>query len=320
MGIWGRPIRRLCLAGVLAWGSLSVSACSDGEAPPGILIDEHLYGPGARLGHGVKVPDGAARVGPTITFVQEDGESIRQISLLQIDGDPDATMRAMLEDLARLMPDTDVDVSQARRRCWLDESLEWIRQCRLLVGGHTAGGEPLQVDVTVTPTADTDGEPLPGTTGLPQARVLVHTDNVRGSGTNLFRPPDYPYTAADQDAARWPIAVEPGDETVEEVATLPGATDWQVQPGGTPIGTVFSDPRYYVVAVDEGDNLAAVATRYASGVPGEGLNVMLVATVGGRTTMSYEIDDVDGGPGAHLLSVERPGTDYLFLRYWPPHD
>jgi hypothetical protein len=45
-----------------------------------------------------------------------------------------------------------------------------------------------------------------------------------------------------------------------------------------------------------------------------------VATVGGRVTTSYNIESVEGGPGPHLWSVERPDTDYLFLRYWPPPD
>ena len=315
MGRTGRPIRRLVLAAVLACGGMSVSACDDDDRPAPIEIDEHLYGPGAGLGHGVEVPDGAARIGPTITILQDRGRAVRQISLLQIDGDPDQTIRAMLADLARMLPDAEIDPSLSRRRCWLDDSLEWISECRILVGGHTARDRPLQVDVTVTPTADADGQPLPGTTGLPEARVLVRTDVVRG-GTSLEPPADFPYAAADQDAARWPIADEAAG-SIEAADTLPGADGWPVESGGAPIGAVVSDARYYVVAVDEGQDLQEVAHSYATAVDNEGLSALPVATVGRRTTTSYEIDSVDGGPGAHLWAIDRPGTDYLFLRYWP---
>jgi hypothetical protein len=316
MGHRGRPIRRLILAVVLAWGGLSVSACSDDGQPSRIELDEHLYGPGAGLGHGVEVPDGAVRIGPTITILQDRRRAVRQISLLQIDGDPDRTIRALLADLARLLPDADIDPSQSRRRCWLDDNLEWISECRILVGGHTARGRPLQVDVTVTPTADADGEPLPGTTGLPEVRVLVRTDVVRGIGTNLSQPPGFPFRATDQDAARWPVSADAAG-SIEAVDTLPGADEWPVQPGGLPIGAVLSGTRYYVVAVEPGEDLQDVAQRYANAVHNEGLSTEPVATVGRRTTMSYEIDSVDGGPGAHLWAVDRPGIDYLFLRYWP---
>src|SRR5262245_7420834 len=133
MGYRGRPIRRVILAAVLAWGGLSVSACSDDDEPSRIALEEHLYGPGAGLGHGVTVTDGADRIGPTITILQDEGLAVRQISMLQIDGDPDQTIRVMLADLARLLPDVDIDPSQTRRRCWLDDSLEWISECRILV-------------------------------------------------------------------------------------------------------------------------------------------------------------------------------------------
>jgi hypothetical protein len=315
MGCSGRPIRRLILAAALAWGGLSVSACNDDDQPARVELDDHLYGPGAGLGHGVQVPEGAARIGPSITILQDHGRAVRQISLLQIDGDPDHTIRAMLADLAGMLPDAEIDPSQSRRRCWLDDSLEWIRECRILVGGHTAGGRPLQVDVTVTPTADADGQPLPGTSGLPEARVLVRTDVVRGIGTNLVPAAGFPYAASDQDAARWPIAEAAG--SVEAVDTLPGADGWPVRSGGAPIGAVVSDTRYYVVAVDEDQDLQEVAHSYATAVDNEGLSALPVATVGRRTTTSYEIDSVDGGPGAHLWAIDRPGTDYLFLRYWP---
>jgi hypothetical protein len=316
MGRTGRPIRRLILAAALACGGLTVSACDDEDQPAPIELDEHLYGPGAGLGHGVEVPDGAARIGPTITILQDHDRAVRQISLLQIDGDPDQTIRAMLADLARMLPDAEIDPSQSRRRCWLDDSLEWIRECRLLVGGHTAGGQPLQVDVTVTPTADADGRPLPGTTGLPEARVLVRTDVVRGIGTNLAQPPGFPYGASDQDAARWPIAAETAG-SVGAADRLPGADGWPIRSGGVPIGAVISGTRYYVVAVEEDQDLHDVAYSYAAAVDNEGISARPVAEVGRRTTTSYEIDSVDGGPGAHLWAIDRPGTDYLFLRYWP---
>ncbi|HEU0285431.1 MAG TPA: hypothetical protein VFR22_00215 [Nocardioidaceae bacterium] len=317
MGTTGRSIRSLILAGVIASGGLTLAACDDDPQP--VSIEDHLYGPGARLGHGVKVPEGAVRVGPTITIIEDRDKSVRQISMLQIDGDPDATIKTMLEDLDRLLPDADVDTSQARSRCWLDDTDKWIQQCRLVVGGHNPRGDPVMVDITVTPTARPDGQPMPGTTGRPEARVLVHTDMLGQPGTNLQRPPDFLYAADDQASARWPIAAD-GDHTVERPDTLPGTDDWSVAPGGTLIGSVLSDPRYYMVAVDKDENLEAVATSYASSVPTEGFMGETVATVGGRVTTSYNIESVEGGPGPHLWSVERPDTDYLFLRYWPPPD
>ncbi|HYJ69288.1 MAG TPA: hypothetical protein VEX15_16685 [Nocardioidaceae bacterium] len=308
---------RVLLASLVVGGCLVGTGCEeDGSAEELVSIESHLYGPGARLGRGVTVPDGAARVGPTITITQ-DPTDIRQISLLQIDGDPDQVLRDLLTELDRLLPDVDVDVSQARRRCWLDDTDAWIRQCRLLVTGHTADGRPLQVDITATPTADVDGEPLPGASGLPSARILVRTGPIREVGTNLDRPSGYPYSARDQDAAQWPISPDAHTSVPTNVDELPGTEDWPVQPGGSPIGVVYSNPRYIVVAVDEGDSIDEVATSYATSVPNRGLSTQVVATVGDRTTTSYQIDAIDGGPGAHLWAVERPGADYLFLRYWP---
>lgn len=317
MGTTGRSIRSLILAGAIASSGLTIAACDDDPQP--VSIDSHLYGPGARLGHGVKVPEGAVRIGPTITILQAKDQSVRQLSMLQIDDDPDQTIQRMLEDLDRLLPDADVDTSKARTRCWLDDSNEWIRQCRLVVGGHTARGVPVMVDITVTPTARPDGEPMPGTTGRPEARILVHTDMLGEPGTNLQRPKHFLYAADDQETARWPIAAD-GDHTVEPPDTLPGTDDWSVANGGTLIGAVLSDPRYYMIAVDKDENLQKVATAYASSVPNESIQSKTAATVSGRTTTSYDITAVEGGPGPHLWSVERPDTDYLFLRYWPPPD
>jgi hypothetical protein len=64
-------------------------------------------------------------------------------------------------------------------------------------------------------------------------------------------------------------------------------------------------------------SLHEVAMSYISAVPNVRLTSRVLLTVGERTTTSYEIDEVDGGPSAHVWAVERPGTDYLFLRYWP---
>jgi hypothetical protein len=314
MGTRGRSIRWLILAGVIASGGLTVAACDDDPQP--VAISDHVFGSGARLGHGVKVPDGAVRIGPTITLTEDGDLATRKISLLQIDGDPDETIQAMLEDLDRLLPDAGVDPSQARRRCWLDESHEWIQECRLFVAGTTTRGVPIQVDVVITPTAGPDGEPMPGTTGRPEARVLVHTNMLRGKGTNLFRLPNFPDSVEQQYAARWPVAGD-GNQVVGAVDDLPGTTDWGVAAGGTPIGAVLSDPRYYIVAVDKDANLQAVAARYVDSVPNDGFSSEDVATVGDRTTTSYEIVPVTDGPGPHLWSVERPDSDYLFLRYWP---
>jgi hypothetical protein len=309
-------IPRVLLASLVVGGCLLGTSCDKAGPTEAVSIEPHLYGPGARLGRGLTVPDGSARIGPTITVTQ-DPTDIRQISLLQIDGDPDRALRDLLAELDRLLPDVDVRPSHYRRRCWLDDTDAWIRQCRLLVAGHTADGRPLEVNVTATPTADADGDPLPGASGLPAARVLVRTGMIRDVGTNLVRPPGHPYSARDQDAAQWPIA-DDGDASVPaNLDELPGTDDWPVQPGGYPVGVVFSNPRYIVVAVDEGESVDAVATSYATSVPSEGMSTQEVATVGDRTTKSYQIDAIDGGPGAHLWAVKRPGTDYLFLRYWP---
>jgi hypothetical protein len=308
---------RVLLASLVVGGCLLGTGCDEGgSADEVVSIEPHLYGPGARLGRGVTVPDGAARVGPTITITQ-DPTDVRQISLLQIDGDPDRVLRDLLAELDRLLPDVDVRLSQSRRRCWLDDTDAWIRQCRLVVAGHTADGRPLEVDVVATPTADADGEPLPGASGRPQARVLVRSGTISAIGTNLGRQPGYPYSARDQDKAQWPISPEADTTVPANLDDVPGTDDWPVQPGGSPIGVVFSNPRYIVVAVDEGESVDAVATNYATAVPNQGMSTQVVATVSDRTTTSYQIDAVDGGPGAHLWAVERPGTDYLFLRYWP---
>jgi hypothetical protein len=310
-------VPRALVASIVACGCLLGTGCDeDGSTDETVSIEPHLYGPGARLGRGVTVPDGAARVGPTVTITQ-DPTDVRQLSLLQIDGDPDRVLRDLLAELDRLLPDVDVRPSQSRRGCWLDDTDTWIRQCRLLVAGHSVDGRPLEVDIVATPTADTDGEPLPGTSGLPQARVLVRTGTIRDVGTSLGRKPGFPYSARDQDAAQWPIADGPGLAIPASLDSVPGTDDWPVQPGGSPVGVVLTSPRYIVVAVDDQARIDAVATRYATAVPNEGLSTQEVATVGDRTTTSYQIDAVDGGPGAHLWAVDRPGTDYLFLRYWP---
>jgi hypothetical protein len=307
---------RLLVVGLVLVG-FAAAGCDEEPAADPIDVGSHLYGPGSRLGHGVTVPEGAVRVGPTVT-IQRDPESFdSDISLLQIDGDPDQVIHDLLTELGRLIPDADVRPDRARRRCWLDETDQWIRQCRLLVAGHTAQGEPMQVDVTVTPTADVDGEPLPGASGLPQARVLVRTGLIREVGTNLFRPPGYPYSIRDQEAAQWPVAADVDGSELTPTGSVPGADEWPTQPGGTPIGVVNSNPRYVVVAVDEEADLHEVAMSYISAVPNVRLTSRVLLTVGERTTTSYEIDEVDGGPSAHVWAVERPGTDYLFLRYWP---
>lgn len=310
-------IGRALLASMFVGGCLLGAGCDgDGSADETISVEPHLYGPGARLGRGVTVPHGAARLGPTITITQ-DPTDVRQVSLLQIDGDADEVMRDLLSDLGRLMPDVDVRPSQSRRGCWLDDTDTWIRQCRLSVAGHTADGRPLEVDVIVTPTADADGERLPGASGLPQARVLVHTGMIREFGTNLVRQPGYPYSARDQDLAKWPISPDAGMTVPAHPDLVPGTDDWPAEPGGSPIGVVYTVPRYIVVAVDEGESLEEVAMSYAASVPNQGVSVQPVATVADRTTTSYQIEAPEGGAGAHLWSVERPGTDYLFLRYWP---
>jgi hypothetical protein len=310
-------IRRAMLASTIVGGCLLGTNCGGDDAnDETISVEPHLYGPGARLGRGVTVPDGAARIGPTITITQ-DATDVRQVSVLQIDGDPDEVMRDLLADLDRLLPDVDVRPSQSRRRCWLDETDAWIRQCRLLVAGHTADGHALEVDIVATPTSDPDGEQLPGASGLPQARVLVRSGAISEVGTNLVREPGFPYAARDQDVARWPISPDAGTTVPANLDMVPGTDDWPVEPGGSPIGVVYTNPRYIVVAVDEGESVEAVAERYAASVPNQGSNVQVVATVGERTTTSYQIEAAEGGAGAHLWSVERPGTDYLFLRYWP---
>jgi hypothetical protein len=310
-------IRRALLASTIVAGCLLGTGCDGGDShDETISVEPHLYGPGARLGRGVTVPDGAARVGPTITITQ-DPTDVRQVSLLQIEGDPDAVIRDLLADLDRLLPDVDVRPSQSRRRCWLDDTGAWIRQCRLLVAGHTADGRPLEVDIVATPTSDADGEPLPGASGLPQARVLVRSGTMSEVGTNLVREPGFPYSARDQDVARWPISPDAGMTVPASLDLVPGTDDWTVPPGGSPMGVVYTVPRYIVVAVDEGESVEAVAESYATSVPNQGFSVQVVATVADRTTASYQIEAVDGGAGAHLWSVDRPGTDYLFLRYWP---
>jgi hypothetical protein len=305
---------------LVAVGGLAVAGCEDDSAgEERTSIEAYLDGPGARLGSRVMVPEGATRIGPTIPIEQErDGRIVGRISLLQIDGDPDQVIQDLLAELGRRIPDAGVEPDKARRRCWLDDSHEWISQCRLLVAGHTPSGEPLQVDVTVTPTAGTDGEAIPGTTGRPQARVLVRLGTIREIGTNLDHPSGYPFSIRDQEAARWPTASETDGTVDRSIDTVPGADDWPVQPGGFPIGAVLSNPRYAVVAVDEGESVQDVATSYITAVPNTRLTTRELARVGQRTTTSYEIVEADGGPGAHLWAIDRPGTDYLFLRYWPP--
>jgi hypothetical protein len=309
-------IRRALLASTIVGGCLLGTGCNGDDANETISVEPHLYGPGARLGRGVTVPDGAARVGPTITITQ-DPNDVRQVSLLQIDGDPDEVMRDLLADLDRLVSDVDVRPSQSRRRCWLDDTDTWIRQCRLLVAGHTADGDALEVDIVATPTSDADGEPLAGASGLPQARVLVRSGTISEVGTNLYRDPSFAYSARDQDLAKWPISPDAGLTVPANLDVVPGTDDWSVQPGGYPIGVVYTIPRFIIVAVDEGESVDAVADSYAASVPNLGSNEQPVATVAERTTTSYQIDAPPGGAGAHLWSVERPGTDYLFLRYWP---
>jgi hypothetical protein len=303
---------------LVACGGLTVGGCSDEAADERIDIEAHLSGPGAGLGRGITVPDGADRIGPTIPTEQDRNGVTNQISLLQIDGDPDRVMRDLLVELDRRIPDADVEPAKARRRCWLDESREWIRQCRLMVAGHTPTGKALQVDVVVTPTADTDGTATPGTTGLPQARVVVRYGTIREIGTNLNHPRGYNYSIPDQQAARWPIASDTGAVVDASIDVVPGTDDWAVQAGGFPIGVVYSNPRYVVVAVDEGEDVQAVATSYITSVPNDRLSTKVPVRLGEQTTTSYEIDEVDGAPGAHLWAIDRPGTDYLFLRYWPP--
>jgi hypothetical protein len=319
MGQATRPLRRAILTCLVVSGGLSMAACEDesSAAAGPVNIESHLYGPGARLGNGVTVPEGAARVGPTVRIEGDPGGLDSQISLLQIDGDPDDVMRELLTQLDERIPDADVRPERSRRRCWLDATDQWIRQCRLLVAGHTPRGEPIQVDVTVTPTADVDGRPLPGANGLPQARVLVRTGVIREVGTNLFRPPGYAYSIRDQEAAQWPIAPDADGSVVTPTDSVPGAEDWPIQPGGVPIGVVYSNPRYVVVAVDEGADVHEVAMSYISAVPNVRLTSRRIATVGDRVTTSYEIDEVDDGPSANVWAIDRPGTDYLFLRYWP---
>lgn len=312
-----RTTHRLLLASLVACGGLSIASCEDEPPTERVDIRGHLYEPGARLAPGITVPDGATRIGPTIPIDQDRDGITSRISMLQIDGDPDRVIRDLLADLDDRIADLDIDPTKSRRRCWLDESDEWIQQCRMIIAGHTASGQPLQIDFLVTPTADPDGEPLPGTTGLPQARLLIRGGIVRDADTNLYHEPGYPYSIRDQEAARWPITSD-ADTTVDgSIETVPGA-GWPVRSGGFPIGVVLTEPVYAVVAVDEGENLQAVALSYISAVQNIQVNSKAVARVGQRTTTSYEIDEVDGGPSAHLWAVDRPGTDYLYLRYWPP--
>jgi len=80
MGTRGRSIRWLILAGVIASGGLTIAACDDDPQP--VAISDHVFGSGARLGHGVKVPDGAVRIGPTITLTEDGDLATRKISLL----------------------------------------------------------------------------------------------------------------------------------------------------------------------------------------------------------------------------------------------
>lgn len=309
---------RVLLVGVFVCGVTIGTGCEAEQTDDRISIESHLFGPGARLGHGITVPEGANRVGPTIPTEQErGGDVVGRISMLQFHGDPDQVMHDLLVDLGRRVPDADVEPDKARRRCRLDESREWIEQCRLLIAGHTPSGVPIQVDVTATPTADTDGIATPGTTGLPQARVLIRRGMIREVGTNLYHPRGFAFSIREQEAARWPIASD-ADNTVDaSIEALPGVENWPVRPGGVPIGIVYSNPRYAVVAVDEGENVQEVATSYITSVPNERLRTTVLARVGQRTTTSYEIDEVEGGAGAHLWAVDRPGTDYLYLRYWP---